>query len=101
MRKGAPRTSRPGWTTRSRDTFELQRASQLLTIRIANERQSLETWERRLRLRQTWEHDRADPTQLPALRQECAACHLRLLDLERLLAQAWAEMRALRRRLGN
>jgi len=100
----AKRTLTPAWFTEpgsANALWNVTRAIHLLETRLRSERASLDTWLRRLLLRTTWEASHSGPTQLPALRQMCASTHTRVLDLERELAQARVQLRALGGREGQ
>lgn len=80
------------------DLWDVQRDLQLLANRLQNEQALLATWQRRLALRTAYEQTHAEPTQLPALRQECAACHSRVLNLARRVTETTVHLRTMQRR---
>jgi hypothetical protein len=80
------------------EVFDVQRDVVLLTTQLVSERGALETWQRRLQLREAWEKSHGGQSQLPALRQATAACHARVLDLERRLIDGRHLLRILRAR---
>jgi len=79
----------------AQERFDASREVLQLTQRLDTERDMLATWERRLALRQQWEHDHPGPTQLPELRQVCAQTQLSIQCLERDLLQARTRLRLL------
>jgi hypothetical protein len=84
-----------------REMWDAQREVALLTAQLASERSALETWQRRLELRTEYEKVYNGITHLPVLRQATAACNLRVIELERRLAEAQHELRVLRAEVGS
>ncbi len=80
------------------ELFDVQRDVILLTTQIEAERGALSTWQRRLQLRTAYEKSNAGQSQLQVLRQACASCHARVLDLEGRLLDARRLLRILRAR---
>ena|SRR2546428_6323790 len=80
------------------ELFDVQRDVVLLTTQLLNERDVLTTFQRRLQLRITHEKMHGGASQLPALRQACAAAHARVLDLEQRLIDTRHLLRVLRAR---
>jgi len=74
----------------------VQREVILLAAQLDAEKGALETWVRRLELRLDYEWTHGGTSQLPAIRQATAACHTRVLELGRRLADAKVRLRALR-----
>ncbi len=79
-------------------TWDAQRTVILITTQLETERGALATWCRRLELRITHEKINGGASQLPALRQECAACNCRVLELEQRLIDTRHLLRVLRAR---
>ncbi len=80
------------------EVWDVQRNVVILTTQLLNERDVLTTFQRRLQLRLVYEKSHAEASQLPALRQACAAAHARMADLERRLIDARHLLRILRAR---
>ena len=80
------------------ELFDVQRDVILLTTQIEAERGALSTWCRRLSLRVSWEKVHGGQSELPQLRQATAACHARLLTLEKRLIDVRHLLRILRAR---
>jgi len=80
------------------ETWDVQRTVVLLTTQLLNERDVLTTFQRRVSLRVTWEKSHSGTSELPVLRQACAAAHARVLELENRLIDARHLLRVLRAR---
>lgn len=70
------------------DVWDVKRDIVLLTTRLASERAALETWQRRLTLASSGAQEGPGASQLAQLRQETAACHAMVLEIERRVADA-------------
>jgi hypothetical protein len=95
MRKVVPYAVQPRRADGTPEVWDVQRDIILLTTRLTAERDALTNWQRRIALRATWESRHAGATQLPLLRQETAATHARVLELERRLLDARRLLRIL------
>jgi primosomal protein N'' len=76
-------------------TRDYQRDIALLTTQLASELGALDTWVRCLEIRTRYEETHGGTSQLPTLRQECARCHVRVIELERRLLDLRREQRLL------
>ncbi len=72
-----------------------------LALQLSHEYQALATLQRYLAVISAYEETHGDTGQLRALRQECAATHCRILEIERRLADAQARRRTLSGYLGH
>ncbi len=97
-RQSGPYSTQPQRGTYDADRWDIQRSVVLLTTQLEAERGALETFQARLQLRLVYEKTYGGQTQLPLLRQECAAAHARVLDLEGRLLDARHLLRVLRAR---
>jgi hypothetical protein len=77
------------------EVSDTKRQIVLLTARLASEREALVTWELRLEQRRVYEQFHKCQSQVPQIRQECAATHARVLELERRLVDLRREARQL------
>ncbi len=97
-RTAGPYSPQPRRGRYDSDTWDVQRTVILLTTQLQNERDILTTFQRRLQLRVGWEKVHVGASQLPALRQACAACNCRVIELEKRLIDARHLLRILRAR---
>jgi|SRR5438128_7092231 len=98
VRTAGPYSPQPRRGRYDTATWDVQRSVVLLTTQLQNERDVLTTWQRRLALRVGWEKLHGGQSQLPALRQACAACNCRVLELEQRLIDTRHLLRVLRAR---
>ena len=94
-RKGRVRRVTPWSHQLEGDIWDCRRDLALLHTQILNERSAVETWQRRLGERVAYERRYRCTSQIPMLRQECAAAHTRLLELEKRLINAQVRLRFL------
>ena len=80
------------------EVWDVQRDVILLTTQLEAERGALETWQTRLQRLLEREKAHGGQSQLPALRQACAACNCRVLELEQRLIDTRHLLRVLRAR---
>jgi hypothetical protein len=83
------------------EVWDAQREVAILTARWHTEQDVLASWQRRLELRTAYEQSHSGPSQLPALRQACAAAHALVAELERQLHEATIRLRILRAQDGG
>ena len=96
--KASPYSTQPRRGTYDAERWDVQRGIVLLSTQLEAERGALETWKARLARRLVHEKSHAEASQLPVLRQVTAACHARVLDLERRLLDTRHLLRVLRAR---
>ena len=98
IRKAGPYSTQPRRGTYDAETWNAQRDVVLITTQLEAERGALETWKARLAHRLVYEKSHAGQSQLRELRQACAACNCRVIELERRLLDIRHLLRILRAR---
>ncbi len=94
-RTHGPYSTQPRRGPYDAEVWDVQRDIVLLTAQLVAERGALETWQARLQRRLVYEKSHAGQSQVPALRQQCAATHVRVVELEQRLIDARHLLRVL------